>query len=129
MLQPFFVGLKVSMMASISVHPRSREYLAVHRNFTVMIESLSAEVDPSLFAQSLRECDLVSANVLAKASVRAVPVPSRVQDLIAGVQSQINLDPSRYHTFIKVLRYFHPLLAKKLTSFFGKCSNSLEIYM
>ncbi len=110
----------------MAVHQRSREYLAVHRNFTVIIESLAAEVDPSLFAQSLRECDLVSANVLAKASIREVPVPSRFQDVIAGVQSQINLDSSRYHTFIKVLRLSHPLLAKKLTKFFGKCSNSLE---
>ncbi len=98
----------------------THEYLTVKGNISTIVNSLAAQVDPSLFAQKLNEVGLVSQYVVQKASIRDIPPANRVQDIIQAVLSQISLDSSKYHVFIEVLQAEHSLLAEKLTQCYGK---------
>ncbi len=98
----------------------THEYLTVKENITTIVNSLTAQVDPSLFAQKLNEAHLVSSYVVEKASARDTLSSNRVQDIIQAVLSQISLDSTKYHEFIDILRTEHSLLAEKLTQCYGK---------
>ncbi len=101
----------------------TREYLTIKRNVSHIINSLAAKVDPGLFAQKLCEGGLVSSYVVDNASIHGVPPSHRAPDIIRAVLAQINLEPSKYHVFIRILKGVHPLLADKLTEFFGKITH------
>ncbi len=100
----------------------THEYLTVKGNITTIVNSLGAQVDPSLFAQKLNEAHLVSSYVVEKASARDTLSSNHVQGIIQAVLSQISLDSSKYHVFIEVLRMEQSLrtLADKLTQYYGK---------
>ena len=99
---------------------RTREYLTIHRNLSIVAEALGLAVDPGLFAQKLCEVDLVTSHMVEKARIREVPASTRVHDVILAVQTQLKLDPSRFSVFISILKSVHQLLAEKLMKYYGK---------
>ena len=104
---------------------RTREYLTVARNTSNIVDTLVAQVDLRQLAQKLHEAGLVTQHVVEKASHSAELPRNRVGDVMSAVRSQINLDSSKYHSFIHVLKDACPLLAKKLEHYFGKHNFSL----
>ena len=99
---------------------QSREYRTLQRNFSIVVESLAPNVDPTHFAQKLNEVNLVTKNVVDCASVMSIPPAQRIQPVVAAVHAQIKLRASLYHKFIDVVQQFNPLLAEVLGKFYGR---------
>ena len=100
---------------------KTHEYCTIKRKFSDIVDHLAASVDPAEFAQKLCEKELVSEHIVAGASVLGVlTAKQRLRPVITAVKSQIQLNASKYHTFVDVLLKVLPGLAEMLNKFFSK---------
>ena len=99
----------------------THEFQTIKKKYTAIVDHLAANVDPARFAQKLCEKDLLSGDIVARASVLGVMTTNeRIRPVITAVKSRIRLDACKYHTFVDVLQEALPALAAMLTKFFGK---------
>ena len=98
----------------------TREYLTIRRNLSLIVDSLAATVDPARLALKLLEVDLITDDVVDRASVSRVPPRERIQPIVMAVMAQIQLDMFNYQVLMGELRTLHPRLAQKLETFHSK---------
>ncbi len=93
--------------------------------------SLTAGVKPNSFAMRLHRAGLVSREMLTRARATHIPTADRFLEMIEVVQSQIDIDASKYHIFVQALSDACPFLAEELRQYFSKFVQlrSVPVYM
>ena len=98
----------------------TREYLTIRRKLSQIVDSLAATVDPARLAQKLLEVDLITDDVVDRASVSRVPTRERIQAIMMAVMAQIQLDISNFEVLLGELRTLQPHLVQNLEKFYCK---------
>ena len=98
----------------------SQEYLTIRRNLPLIVDSLSATVDPTRLAVQLLAVDLITDDIVDRASVTRATAHERIQPIVMAVMAQIQLDVSNFRVLMGELRTLHPHLVQRLERFHSK---------
>ena len=109
--------------------PRTPEYRTLQENVSKIVDSLSATVDPGSLALKLHEIDLVARSTIDSANITHGMTPAqRIRPVLTAILAQVELNASKYHDFVTVLKHFNPVLTDVLCDYFSKLTHIYNVY-